>query len=359
MPHVTPSPKPRSPHQDRVSRRALLLAGAAGTGSLLLAACSGDGAVSFFDDRSEEATGHPPTPVPDEAELLAALERVRAHRTGLAAVVATGSAARTVRGLDPLWQLQHERLVEVVRLSGIELSAEDMDTALATTPDPERSTATAPAQSAGPDSSSATATAAPDATPALAPEDVADRIVSELPAVLSDITTVSTTNRPMLLALAAQHADAARRLGRPVDWPELVGPTDTAAVPVLAAARPAVYGLEVLAARSEDEERERYQQVLTEVRALTRSLTTLAGDAAPLPPLGYGLGDSSTERSGERSRLATALVSDIAVALLGVADRIGDDEEQARAYLRVLADTVHWRRQLEADPEPFPGMVLP
>jgi hypothetical protein len=176
--------------------------------------------------------------------------------------------------------------------------------------------------------------------------------------VVRAAATSTPTNLAMLVSLAAQHADSAARLGAPVGWDPLVGPAGAAAVPVLAVTRPAVFGFEVLAARSLDDERARYERILDEVRSLTRQLTTLAGSAAPVAPLGYDLPEP-LDTPGQRRALGRALVADIAPAGLHAAERLRGNADELAGAVRIVAESSLWGRELGSTPEPFPGMTLP
>ena len=327
----------------------------------LLAGCSGDEARTPWSPEPPVDEEEAARRMPDGDLLLRARERLAGHRADLSRVQAGSSAARAgVLSLAGLWQVQQERLEQLLELGGIDLPELDVQIV-----DPPAVAEEAPADgadstddgsattspAAGSDEASQTATG-PD------PRTVGERLRAELPEVLDDLRRSSTLNRAMLVSLTAQHAESARLLGTPVDWPPLEGPVGAAAVPVLARTRPAVFGLEVAAARSRGEERATYESVLDAVRSTTRALTTLAGDAAPLPPLGYDLPEPLDDE-GERLALARALVHDIEPAVLSVVSRAGSDVDQMRSLVRLVAETQSWAHQLEVDPVPFPGMTLP
>ena len=175
-----------------------------------------------------------------------------------------------------------------------------------------------------------------------------------------ELSTATPANLLLLISLAAQHVASADRLGAPVRWDALSGPSGAAAVPVLAATRPAIFGLEVVAARSApgSEERADYEAVLQPLRGLTRQVSTLAGQAAPVAPLGYDLPEP-LETSGQRRDLARALVGDIAPAALDAAQRVPGDLAQLTGVVRILSDAAVWTDRLGGDAVPFPGMTLP
>ena len=360
------------------SRRALLRAGVLGLASVgLLTGCSDDGVRTPWSPEPTVDEEEAARRMPDGDLLLRARERLAGHRATLSrAQTRSAEEQATVASLAGLWQVQQERLEQLLVLGGIPLPELDVeiltpsppDTATGdgadTTADPAPRTAAASedgSATTGPDGSALTgpgSDAAERTATGPRPRAMGEQLHADLPEVLEDLSRSSTVNRAMLISLSAQHAESARLLGAPVDWPPLVGPVGTAAVPVLARTRPAVFGLEVVAARSRGDERERYESVLAPVRSVTRALTTLAGDAAPLPPLGYDLPEPLDDEA-QRLVLARELVHDITPAALSVADRAGSDVDQLRSLVRLVAEARHWADRLGLDPVPFPGMTLP
>lgn len=337
------------------SRRALLRAGLIGVATVgLMAGCSEEGARTPWSPEPPVDEEEAARRVPDGDLLLRARARLAGHRAELFRA-RTGSAETraTVLSLAGLWQVQQERIEQLLELAGIDLPR--LDAEILDPPAVEQA-----GDDADTTADAATTTAEPGETEPgdVDPRTVGGRLRSDLPEVLEDLGRSSTLNRAMLVSLAAQHAESARLLGAPVDWAPLQGPVGAAAVPVLARTRPAIFGLEVVAARSRGEERATYELILGQTRAVTRALTTLAGDAAPLPPLGYDLPEPLDD-AGQRSALARALVHDIEPAVLSVVSRAGADVEQVRSLVRLLAETQHWAHELEVDPPPFPGMTLP
>ena len=325
------------------SRRALLRAGGLALAAATLTGCSGDRLrTPWSPDPSGDA---PATSAPPDTDLLvAARGRVVRYRERLGQVAPESSGQRdTARLLEDLWATQQDRLDQMLILSGTAL--------------PEATTSTQePAASTG--AASGDRAASTSAGPGVPPLDLGRELRDDLADATREVGRSTATHRAVLVSLAAQHAVSAGLLGAAPEWPELAGPTGAAAVPVLATTRPAVFGLEVVAARSNGEERERYEQVLAAVQAATRSLTTLAGDAAPVPPLGYDLPEPLTS-AGARRDLARALVGDIAPAVLSVAARTGDAEDQNASLVRLVADATRWGRRLGRDDEAYPGMTLP
>lgn len=321
---------------DRPSRRTLLR-GALGIGGLLvLGGCSGERIRTPWSPTPTVDVDDPQTWPPDTDLLLAARERLHAYRTVLTSVnPENGSEERRARAVGRLWDVQQDRVEQILELSGLHLD----DLGEVRSPGPAE------------DAAATTGAGGPDLT------GLGTRVREELTGVVEELTRSTPTNRAMLISLAAQHADAAALFGAEVDWPPLAGPRGTAAVPVIAVTRPAVFGLEVVAARSVGEERELYESVLRPVQSVSRQLTTLAEDAAPVPPLGYDLPEPLDEE--QRRELARALVLDIPPAVLSVADRAGSDAEQLGSWLRLVATATMWLRMLEVPVVPFPGMTLP
>lgn len=252
----------------RPSRRDALRVTALGLAAVTVGGCSGERLRTPWSPEPPE-DGEARTLPPDTDLLEAALERVDRYRGLLERADPTSDGQRDrIALLGDLWGVQQERVGALLRLSGVEAGA---------------SATTGPASEVD-----AAATSAPDGAgstrgPTLELADLGREVRSSVDTSVAEVARSTATNRPMLTSLAAQHAVSAALLGAAVEWPELAGPTGSAAVPVLGATRPAVFGLEVVAARSLGDERERYEAVLGPLRALNRTLTTLAGDAARSP----------------------------------------------------------------------------
>ena len=319
------------------SRRTLLRLGAGVATAGLLAGCSGE--------RLRTPWSPDPSPDPEDARaapdiplLQDARARVTAYREALARTRPSGSRRRVAQDLEEVWQTQVERLDLVLASLGADGGASAPgDAGASSTTDGD-----AAATSAGP----------------VELLEVGRAVRADLPAMVEGVAAATSSHRSMLLSLASQHLAGAGRLGAATEWPPLVGPVGTAAVPVLASTRPAVFALEVVAARSGGAERERYEDVLSPLRSVTRSLTTLAGDAAPVPPLGYDLPEPLAD-GDERLDLARAVVQDVAPAVLAVADRAGADVEQVGSYLRLVVQARLWADRLGVTDSAFPGMSLP
>lgn len=352
MPRALPDPAPLA----GPSRRQLLRGGLLGLTALTLSACSGTPRTPWSPDPDVE-DALPDNLPPDGELILLARERVHRYRGVLDQVGPRSAAQRsTVRHLSSVWTEQQDRLEALLALAGVELPVlEDVPVvpvdaaASTTTPEGDESAVT----SGAPDDAASTS-----AAPGLDRTVLGQQVREDLPTALSELARSTATNRPMLTSLLAQHAESARLLLAPVDWPPLVGPVGTAAVPVLQATRPAVFGLEVVAARSRGEERDLFESVLDPLRSITRALTTLAGDAAPVPPLGYDLPEPLDDADA-RMQLARDLVHDVSPAVLSVVARAGADVAQLESLVRIIAESSSWAGELGVTGTAFPGMTLP
>lgn len=344
-----PAALPEPPSPAGPSRRSLLHGGLLGLAALTLSACS-DGAPRTPWSPDPDVEDPLPENLPPDGELLLlARERLHGYQGLLAQVGPRSAAQRSVlRHLTSMWTEQQERLEQLLTLAGVELPT------LADTPD----------QGAGDGASATTAgdgtddAASTSAAPGLDRTVLGEAVRADLPTALAELARSTATNRAMLTSLLAQHAESARLLLSAVEWSPLVGPVGTAAVPVLQATRPAVFGLEVVAARSRGEERDLFESVLDPLRRITRALTTLAGDAAPVPPLGYDLPEPLDDAE-TRMQLARDLVHDVSPAVLSVVDRAGADEAQLESLVRIIAEASAWGRELGVTGTAFPGMTLP
>ena len=337
-----------------LSRRALLRAGGLAGLATVLAGCEGDDRPDSSSPTSTVEPDDPTTWPPDTTLLLAARQRVHGYLAALDVVdVPRGRRSR----LAAVWGGQLDTLEQLVSLGGVPLPEPPSDPVVSAAPDDATRT-TAP----GDDADRTTGTGDDsDRTggPVRPPADQLGQVLrGDVSDAVRDASTATPAHLPMLVSLAAQHAAAAQELGAPVDWPPMAGPRDAAAVPLLAALRPAVFGLEVLAARSRGEERADYEGVLEPLAGLTRQLTSLAGRAAPVPPLGYDLPEPLGDAQDRRA-LARRLVGDVAPAALTTATRVAGDVTELTGVARVVAEAVGWDRRLGGQGVPFPGMTTP
>lgn len=342
-----------------VTRRSVLAGIGVGVGAALVG-CTGDDSPSVSTatpgpERPEEPAEPEATDPPEEADataadaatLVAALERAISLADRCRAIVgAQGqderAQARVQAGLDD----QVRVLTNVLEAGEIALPTP--------APAPDTATSTSP----GGDGESTTATAAPDEVATAALRALGSDLLADVaPAALETLATLSEVNLPMLLSLTAQRGAAAAALGQTPQWQELAGPTDGAAASLLEAYRPAIYGFEVLAARSGGDERASYETVLTALRAMTRQVTQLAGDSAPPAPLGYGLPEGTASSEG-RTQLARQLLAALPPTIMGQTPALAGDAAGIAGSAQLLAEVVHVGRHWHPMTG-FPGMQVP
>lgn len=344
------------------SRRVLLALMAAGTAGLL-AGCSEDSAVPQSaarpspTDAVEPADGPRPTPAPaipdatdvsdaaDRPALLAALLTSRDLRDRAALIRGVrGPQARVLEECSGALTQQVDALTRLLQAGGITVP-----------PDPAAAPAERPDDAA---TTSGTSAGTSTERSRLLDELASAAALAVAPQMLDQLSEVSRVNLAMLTSVAAQRAAMAGALGRPVRWEPLAGPTGEAAAVLLGAVRPAGYGFQVLAARSRGDERAAYEATLTMLKALTRELTQLAGDAAPPAPLGYVLPDPLDTRH-RRARLATALFAVLPPTVVAGAHAYTGDRASVAGTVRLLAEVVVAGRPWGLSIEGFAGMTVP
>ncbi|MBA2697110.1 MAG: hypothetical protein H0U62_15035, partial [Actinobacteria bacterium] len=194
----------------------------------------------------------------------------------------------------------------------------------------------------------------------------AERVAALVTAVSDDATPerlrplsgASAANLPMLVSLHGERAAAALLLGGRISWPTLSRPAGARTVGLLAALRPAVYTLEVVAARASGEERGRFESVLASLGGLTRQVTELAGPAAPAAPLGYGLPEPLSTPA-QRARLVTQALQPLpAAVVVGTAGLTGDSAG-INGSVRLLAEVTRLGHPFGLPVTGFPGMTVP
>jgi len=172
------------------------------------------------------------------------------------------------------------------------------------------------------------------------------------------LSAVSGSNLPTLLSLHGVRYACAERLGSPPGRTMLAGPTRAAAITLLAGLRQAVYGFEVLAARSSGEERERHRSALMTLRPLTRTVTELAGPAAPAAPLGYGW-EQRLETESDRRRAARELAGALPAAVMAGASARAGDVDAIDGSLQALAAVLGVGVAVGVPVSGFPGLTVP
>ncbi|WP_162802004.1 hypothetical protein [Ornithinimicrobium murale] len=356
----------------------------------------GLGAVLTGCDSAEEPTvstatpgpGQPPDPAEpndpaepsdptattgaDAAVLLLALERTRTLSARCRRIRgATGRHQQAQEQVQLALDEQVRVLTEVLEAGHVALPepSDPGDAAAATSGGAPRSGAQEDAQATADPEDSAGSTDPPaDGDAATATVPAAERAVADLralgqdcldditPAALTALSEVSADNLPMLLSIAGQRGATASLFGQQPQWQKLSGPTGDPAAALLDAYRPAVYGFEVLAARSRGDERTAYEAVLTPLREVTRQITQLAGDAAAPAPLGYGLPDGAAGQE-RRARLASDLLAVLPPTIMAPTTGFAGDPAAVAGSVRLLADVVRLAQPWRAVTG-FPGMQV-
>lgn len=324
----------------------------------------------------EESTDPAASTVADQAALLLSLKRARTLADRCRQIRgATGRDLALQQQVQPALDEQVRVLEAVLEAGNIALpqASDPGDAAASTAPAPGEGAAstggTASDTATGPADSAGATGAPPDREAVTSTADPAERAAADLralgkscledvtPAALTDLSQVGADNLPMLLSITGQRGATAHLFGQAPQWRKLAGPTAKPAAALLDAYRPAVYGFEVLAARASGDERTAYEGVLTSLRAVTRQLTQLAGDAAAPAPLGYGL-PGGTEGQEGRADLAGQLMAVLPPTIMGPIGGFTNDPAAVAGSVRLLAEAVHlaqpWRPVTG-----FPGMQVP
>ena len=325
------------------------------SGATLLSACSDSG----LSDAPGPSDGLGPTrepdpavsaDVPDAEVLLATLTSTRAALAACSTVADTASQRLT--RVCAVIEKQHDVLVRLIEAGSLDFD----DRATATSLPGDEAASTGELSEA---EASAVAKARVEAE-AEAETTVASVLAEQSTgaSIVDALIAVSPTNLPTLMALHGQRAAAAEILGAAVTWPEVAGPLGPGAITVVAGLRQAVYGFEILVSRSTKKERETYSAALRPLREASRTVTELAGEAAPVAPLGYGL-PTDVENKEERRQLATDLLTALPQAVIaGSAARAGDRDAIA-GTLRLMSLSVRLGMSFAVPTAPFPGLTVP
>ncbi|MGB3762565.1 MAG: hypothetical protein WA966_05020 [Ornithinimicrobium sp.] len=176
--------------------------------------------------------------------------------------------------------------------------------------------------------------------------------------IRDELSGVTGPNLPTLMALHGQRVAAARLLGASGTSGAVRGPSGAGAITVLAGLRQAVYGLEVLAARSSADEQEAYHDALSALRGPTRRLTELAGGAAPAPPLGYGLPEALSTRD-ERLDAAQQLFLALSQSIIAGSSARASDDAAIAGTVALMALSVRVGFTFAVPMVGFPGLDVP
>jgi len=322
-----------------LSRRSLVAALGIGSGGLF-AACDRAGPDRDRSDRSNPTRQPAPTePLADTDLLLRTWQDTRRLRRMAQQAIAEPAEREALADTDRILGVQEVvlgRLVQAQR-GGTDLLT-DTAAEVSSPPGSTDGTSVTDEPQAGVNS----------LAEALAPGEETQRV----------LRGVSGSNLPTLLSLHGARSAAAARLGFSPGWSPMAGPSGAAAITLLASLRQAVYGFEVLAARSRDQERTGYRAALSALRPLTRAVTDLAGPAAPAPPLGYAW-RQPLDTPARRNRAAQELAEPLpAAAMAGASARAGDTDAIA-GTLHVMHTVVGVGAGAGLPIVGFPGLTVP
>lgn len=163
---------------------------------------------------------------------------------------------------------------------------------------------------------------------------------------------VSTPNRPMFLAVAATQATAAGLLGGAVAWPLGSLPAQVAAS-LVEDVRAAVFGMEVVAARTPVKDRDLVSRSLATMYAARSRVEAAAGAAAAPASNDYELPVRPTDAAAMQQlvqQLAANVVSGCAAQSLGPRE-----VSPATALLHLWSDACSVLWTWGGTPAPFPG----
>lgn len=341
-----------SPMPAHASRRTLLTA-AALAGAGFVTACD---TSSTTDPGPTKSDGEPLGEVaPDLALLLVAWERVELHRTSLGVITDRTEAARYATPAEHL-MAQDEVLTGLLEAAGADLQG-DQNGQVSQTPKAENAESAASGTQSPPEDAAAATTARPSL------ESLRRSVAQDLsedanPAAMSALAQATTLNLPLLISIAADHANSALALGVEPSWASTEGIDPSAAADLVYTLRPLIYALEVVGAQSSGDEHDAYHEVLEEISNLADELTLRAGSEIDVAPLGYGLPTVESSRAGRRELLRTASEGAPATALL-VSQTIVGDPTGIGAVTHTLAVLSQHRTDWGASAQSFPGMSLP
>ena len=360
-----------------ITRRSALAVMGAGLGAVLVG-CDSEPTLpestATPGPKQPDEPGASPSQAADTEALLLALGRARELADRCRAITGAEGADRATQGqVQGCLDVQAQVLADVLRAGNIAVpepttqssNPEDADRTTATsTPTGDAAATSDPGDGAAGDD--AGAGDAEDRTGGPSPAELAAQALRRLgraalddvtPGALEELAEVSRANLPMLLALTAQRGAMAQLFGQEPSWPDLTGPTEAAANNLLNVYRPAVYGFEVIAARSHQEERAAYRAVLGPLRTATRQLTELAGKAAAPAPLGYGL-PQDVDTAEARGALAGELMAALPPSIMAQTAAFSGDEAAVAGSVRLLADAVRLAQPWNPVTG-FPGMRVP
>lgn len=176
--------------------------------------------------------------------------------------------------------------------------------------------------------------------------------------VRTELTTVGGANIATLMSLHGTRRACIELLTQEPQTPTVSGPSGPGAITALAGLRQCLYGLQVLAARSSDQERSTYVEAIRRLRGPTRQLIELAGSAAPVAPLAYGLPcDTSTSR--ERRALARSLITATLESIIAGSSARAGDADSIEGTVSLMSLIASVGTTVGVPLEGFPGLAVP
>lgn len=255
--------------------------------------------------------------------------------------------------LRSVHQQQESRVLAVAASAGMQLSTP--------TPSPSTSSSVSSPTTSPTGSTSASAapgttpTATPTPTPTYPPSDAAPvEAAGVAPAALAVATGVATDYRPMFLSVAATQVTGAALLGGPVNWSGDRLPASVATA-LLPAMREAVYGMEIVAARTKIRDRAVIISSLHTMYAARTRVEVAAGSSAPPDPNDYTLPIQPTDAASSRS-LVQKLSEELVAACASQA-RTPTDFASAAGLVRLWSDALGVLWTWNGTRVPFPGLT--
>lgn len=312
------------------SRRSLLVALAAGS----VTALSGCG-VQLEEGAPRIPLVPTRVPMKDERTLLAVLGRTTS--LGLLAEAVGGTSTSIALRLRAIHAIQVAVITRLLRDGGVPES-------LITAPP----TSTSQTSQTSPTSTSPTA-------PPFAPNVALSAAESDS---LGDVflADLSAPHVAVIGSMLAQRIASATLLGGTTPPLLAAGHNGAEALPLLEAARAAVYGFEIVAAQIDSAGRGLAKSTLATLRAQATELQARAGSTAPPPPLGYELPFRVTDGDSAR-RLARHLLQALLIAHAAALEPATGEATALAALVRWLGSTEviasRWGVPLTA----FPGLT--
>jgi hypothetical protein len=274
------------------------------------------------------------TPIPDERALAAALTatwRLEDLATSLGGAP-TGMPAR----LRSVHARQAAVLAGVLAAGGA--------------PVPPRPAATA---SAAP---SATASDTPSSVPSVAPSELRYAEQASADSSSGGLAAISGSHLGLFVAVAAQRSASATLLGADLTTSTPSAPRSRQALPLLAAARAARYGFDVVAAQTDRRHRPAADAARSALQLRCAALQRLAGAEAGPPPLGYRL-PYRVEDARAAAKLARRLLITLSQDIAAAVDAAAGDNAALTALVRWLAEDEVLAAGWGVAPAAFPGLV--